>query len=145
MLIREVISSDLENLQDLYLHLHEDEKLPESNDLNALWKDIISDKNYYILVGEIDGRIISSVTLVVIKNLTRNMRPYALIENVVTQTDYRKKGYATGLMNKACEIATSYGCYKVMLLTGSKKESTLRFYTECGFNSKDKTAFIKWL
>jgi GNAT superfamily N-acetyltransferase len=145
MLIREVISSDLDGLLELYLYLHEEKKLRESDELKSLWNNIISDGNYHILIGEIDGKIISSVTLVVIKNLTRNMRPYALIENVVTHADFRKKGYATELINKACEIAAGSGCYKVMLLTGSKKESTLKFYRECGFNSDDKTAFIKWL
>lgn len=32
-----------------------------------------------------------------------------------------------------------------MLLTGSKEESTLRFYESAGYNKKDKTAFIQWL
>lgn len=36
-------------------------------------------------------------------------------------------------------------CYKMMLLTGSKKESTLHFYEQAGYNRKDKTAFIQWL
>ena len=84
MLIREVIISDLNGLQELYLHLHETEKLPKSAELEELWNNIITDSNYHILVGEVDGKIISSVTLVIIKNLTRNMKPYALIENVVT-------------------------------------------------------------
>ena len=36
-------------------------------------------------------------------------------------------------------------CYKMMLLTGSKEERTLRFYENAGYNSSDKTAFIQWL
>ena len=31
------------------------------------------------------------------------------------------------------------------LLTGSKKESTLMFYENAGYNRKDKTAFIQWI
>lgn len=145
LLIREVNESDLDSLQELYLHLHEKEKTPETPELNSLWKEIIADKDYHILVGEVDGRIVSSVTVIVIKNLTRCMRPYALIENVVTHSDYRCRGYAGALMQKAVDIAGSSGCYKVMLLTGAKDENTLRFYEKCGFNSKDKTAFIKWI
>lgn len=32
-----------------------------------------------------------------------------------------------------------------MLLTGSKRETTLNFYKHAGYNSNDKTAFIQWL
>ena len=145
MIIREVGINDLDSIQELYLHLHETEKLPDSYELRSIWKKVIADENYHILVGEIDGKVISSVTLVVIPNLTRGAKPYALIENVVTHTDYRGKGYAKLLMQEASKIAEASGCYKIMLLTGSKKELTLRFYENCGFNCNDKTAFIKWL
>lgn len=145
MHIRKVIESDLDDLLELYLDLHETEKLTDSEELRKLWSDIIEDPNYHLLVGIVDGRIVSSVTLIVIKNLTRFMRPYALIENVITHSSERGKGYATMLMNRACEIAASANCYKVMLLTGSKSEKTLNFYRNCGFNSNDKTGFIRKL
>ena len=45
----------------------------------------------------------------------------------------------------AKEIAEKEGCYKMMLLTGSKEEKTLNFYRNAGYNSADKTAFIQWL
>lgn len=43
------------------------------------------------------------------------------------------------------EIAVKENCYKLMLLTGSKRESTLNFYEQAGYNKKDKTAFIQWI
>ena len=43
------------------------------------------------------------------------------------------------------QIAEKENCYKMMLLTGSKKPETLRFYEKAGYNSSDKTAFIQWL
>ncbi len=73
------------------------------------------------------------------------MRPYALIENVVTHSAYRKKGYASALMARADAMAREQDCYKIMLMTGSKSENIFQFYERCGFNKKDKTAFIKWL
>ena len=145
MLFREAQVNDLNGLQELYLHLHETEKLPKSEKLDSLWNEIIEDKNYHVLVAETEGKIVSSVTLVIIKNLTRGMKPYALIENVVTHKEYRNRGYAKALMGKAVEIAQNSGCYKIMLLTGAKDKATLSFYEKCGFNRKDKTAFIKWL
>ena len=82
---------------------------------------------------------------VIIPNLTRNIRPYALIENVVTNEEYRGKGYATECLNYAKEIAIKNNCYKMMLLTGTKNENTLAFYKSAGYNSDDKIAFIQWL
>ena len=145
LIIREITDDDFDGLQALYLHLHENTKLEKISRAKEVWDEILQNKNYHILIGVLDGKIISSVTLVVVPNLTRCARPYALIENVVTHPDHRGKGHATALMKKACDIAKESGCYKVMLLTGSRSESTLLFYENCGFNRKDKTAFIKWL
>ena len=82
---------------------------------------------------------------VIIPNLTRNIRPYAFIENVVTNEAYRGKGYSTECLDYAKAIAIKNNCYKMMLLTGTKNESTLDFYRKAGYNSEDKTAFIQWL
>ena len=99
----------------------------------------------HLIVCEIDGRIVSSCVCVIIPNLTRNVRPYAFIENVVTMESYRGKGYATACLNYAKGIAEKSNCYKMMLLTGSKEESTLNFYERAGYNCTDKTAFIQWI
>jgi GNAT superfamily N-acetyltransferase len=82
---------------------------------------------------------------VIIPNLTRSVRPYAFIENVVTHEAYRGRGLAGACLNYAKEIAIRENCYKMMLLTGSKKPETLHFYEKAGYNSSDKTAFIQWL
>ena len=98
-----------------------------------------------IIVNEINGQILSSCICVIIPNLTRNIRPYALIENVVTNEEHRRKGYATACLQYAKEIAIENNCYKIMLLTGAKNESTLFFYKNAGYSDEDKTAFIQWI
>ncbi len=144
-MVREVNDNELSELLDLYLHLHE-ESIPEMTEhLKITWRTIIQDDNHHIIVNEIDGKIVSSCVCVIIPNLTRNIRPYAFIENVVTHTDYCGKGYATECLNYAKEIAEKMNCYKMMLLTGSKRETTLNFYGNVGYNRTDKTAFIQWL
>ena len=81
----------------------------------------------------------------VILNLTRNARPYALIENVVTHPDYRKRGLASACLDFAKQIAQRENCYKIMLLTGAQDEATMTFYRRAGFPSSDKTALIQCL
>ena len=144
-MVREVKEDELNELLELYLHLHE-KTMPEMTEhLDKTWKTIIQDENHHIIVNVVDDKIVSSCVCVIIPNLTRNIRPYAFIENVVTHVDYRGKGCATECLNYPKEIAENANCYKMMLLTGSKKETTLNFYGNAGYNSTDKIAFIQWL
>ena len=144
-MVREARKDDLDSLLNLYLFLHEDSIPDHDRHLEDTWELIINDKNHHIIVNEEDGMIVSSCVCVIIPNLTRNVRPYAFVENVVTQRDYRKKGLASACLDYAREIARKENCYKMMLLTGSKDPNTLRFYESAGYNSSDKTAFIQWL
>lgn len=143
--IRELENKDFQQLMELYTHLHEKD-IPEKDErVSSVWESILADKNHHIIVAELNGKIISSCVCVIIPNLTRNQRPYAFVENVVTHSDFRGKGIATACLNYARDIAKSENCYKLMLLTGSKNENTLNFYRRAGYNSEDKTAFIQWL
>lgn len=144
-MVREIDKSELNELLELYLHLHE-KTIPEMTEhLKSTWDTVIQDKNHHIIVNKVDDKIVSSCVCVIIPNLTRNIRPYAFIENVVTHKDYRGKGYATQCLDYAKEIAIKNNCYKMMLLTGSKEEKTLNFYGNAGYNCSDKTAFVQWL
>jgi GNAT superfamily N-acetyltransferase len=143
--IREAARADASALHELYMKHLTSYPPQEPQDL-AQWADLlgqlIANPDYHLIIGEIDNLAVSSVTLVIIRNLTHNLRPYAVIENVVTHGDFRNRGFATALMKKAEEIARANNCYKIMLMTGSKKESTLCFYESCGYNRNDKTAFL---
>ena len=144
-MIREANRDDLNALLELYLYLHEDSIPDQSEHLSRTWEQIINDPNHHIIVNEVDGKIVSSCVCVIIPNLTRNVRPYAFIENVVTHEDYRRRGLAQECLNFARDIALKENCYKMMLLTGSKDPNTLRFYEKAGYNSTEKTAFIQRL
>ena len=144
-MVREIKEHELHELLELYLHLHESSMPEMSEHLKETWNTILQDKNHHIIVNIVDEKIVSSCVCVIIPNLTRNVRPYTFIENVVTHADYRGKGYATECLNFAKDIAMQMNCYKMMLLTGSKDEKTLEFYKGAGYNSTDKTAFIQWL
>jgi len=145
MVIREVEKKDLEGLLKLYTHLNNNPMPEIDSRIMEIWNTILEDKSHHIIVGCISDEIVSSCVLVIIPNLTRGQRPYALIENVVTSENHRGKGYATQILNYAKNIAIQNNCYKIMLLTGSKEESTLNFYRKAGYNSEDKTGFIQWL
>ena len=94
-MIREAQETDLKELLHLYLYLHETAVPEMTEHLHQTWQSILEDKIHHIIVKLADHRIVSSCVCVIIPNLTRNIRPYALIENVVTHPEHRRKGYAT--------------------------------------------------
>ena len=144
-MVREVVKEDLDALLELYLFLHEDRIPVHDKHLEKTWDQILEDPNHHLIVNEMDGQIVSSCVCVIIPNLTRSVRPYAFVENVVTHAEHRRKGYAGECLTYAKKIAEQENCYKMMLLTGSKKPETLHFYEQAGYNSSDKTAFIQWI
>lgn len=144
-MIREANENDLNELLQLYLHLHET-SVPENDDhLAAVWSKIMSDDNYHLIVAEEDGRLVSSCTCIIVPNLTRGVSPYAFVENVVTHKEYRGKGFASACLDYAKQIAINAGCYKMMLITGSSNPKTHDFYKNAGYSAEGKTAYYQML
>ena len=140
-IIRYVQKHELRELLDLYKYLNKDDPdLVEDAELKKLWQEILEDPSQHYLVVEVDGKLVSTCVMIIIKNLTRNASPYAIIESVVTHPDYRKRGIGTRLLKRAQEIAREKGCYKIMFLTGRKE--AIPFYENAGFECKSKTGFI---
>jgi GNAT superfamily N-acetyltransferase len=138
--IRAALPSDLEGLAALYPHLNPSDE-PIARDLAASRLDAIKQiPGSEVLLGLLDHKPVATCTLIVIPNLTRGGKPYGLIENVVTHVGYRGRGYGTRILHAAVAAAWDAGCYKVMLMTGSKQPSTLRFYESAGFE-QTKTGF----
>jgi GNAT superfamily N-acetyltransferase len=138
--IRAALPSDLEGLLKLYPHLNPSDE-PISRDLAASRLGEINQlPGSAVLLGLLGDDLVASCTLIIIPNLTNGGKPYALIENVVTDALHRGQGYGTRLLRAAVAAAWEAGCYKVMLLTGSKQPSTLKFYENAGFE-QSKTGF----
>lgn len=143
-LVRLINFNELDKLLELYTHLNpEDPDISGETKTRDLWAKIYNDPCQSIFVFEIDGCLVAACTLVTVSNLTRGGSSYGLIENVVTHSSYRKKGYGKAVLEMAIKAAREKGCYKVMLLTGRKDEGTLSFYEKAGFERGIKTGFCK--
>jgi ribosomal protein S18 acetylase RimI-like enzyme len=142
-MIRELNSPELSALLELYTHLHAaDDPLPSGGEVEELWKMIQQNPNLKYFGVFVNGVLVSSCTLSIVPNLTRGCRPYGVIENVVTHTDYRRQGHGRTVLKHALADAWSAGCYKVMLLTGREDEGTYKFYESAGFDRHAKQAFL---
>ena len=142
--IREAAPNDLSALLGLYAFLH-DEAPPPQEKAADIWGHICAAEGHHVILGFLRGVAVSSCVLVVVPNLTRGGRPYALVENVITHPDFRHMGFASAVLAYAEQLARDANCYKIMLSSGAKDKATLRFYEAAGYNRLDKTAFVRWL
>ena len=148
MIIRQAKPEDAQDLKTLYFDFLTHFPPKEEQDMNR-WADVISrfekSEDKFLLVVEEDGKAVSSVQVAIIEGLTHNVRPFAVVENVVTHGEYQNRGFASVLLERATEIAKEFNCYKVFLETGSNKESTLNFYRKNGFAIDAKHSCLKRL
>lgn len=143
IVIRELQKNDLKKLMMLYRTLH-------PNDENIINQSILENfdemqrnphfTKYFVI--ELSDKIIASCCISVIPNLTRGGKPYAVIENVITDPDYRRNGYGTKIMKHAIDYARQSNCYKVMLLSNAKRKAAHQFYEKLGFDPEDKNGYI---
>jgi GNAT superfamily N-acetyltransferase len=144
-MVRDCGPGALEGLLRLYGQLHGQAPAEMTAGPQELWRSILDDRRCHIIVCDEDGTIASTCTLIFVPNLTHGGRPYGIAETVVTDAGRRGRGLATACLARARELAEREGCCKLMLMTGSKLESTLRFYEKAGYSRFDKTGFVLWL
>ena len=116
---------------------------PETTEVEyKVFDEIIESKYLDLIVAENESYLLGSVYVNLIPNMTRGGRPYAVIENVITDSAHRNRGIGKALMNQALDLAWKENCYKVMLMSGRKDEAVHAFYKKCGFDSDEKQAYI---
>jgi GNAT superfamily N-acetyltransferase len=141
--IRKIKPSELDRLLHLYQYLNEiDDPLPGQEVIEETWRQIQVNKHHLIFGVFKNEHLVSSCVITITPNLTRGCRPYGLIENVITHTDYRRQGFGKAIVEHAIDYAKKKDCYKIMLLTGRKNESIYRFYESIGFDRNEKQAFV---
>jgi len=127
---------------NLYRQMHpNDPAVEDGSDMEA-FREILANPRLHLLVLEIDGAVVATTYLNVMPNLTRSASPYAVIENVVVDESFRRSGLGRRIMDATLEKAWEEGCYKAMLMTGSRTRATHAFYEACGFSPDAKSAYL---
>jgi GNAT superfamily N-acetyltransferase len=140
-IVRAAAQDDLPEVLNLYRHLHPDDPRLETATAKRVWSTLLTSRFMTVIVAEAAERLVSSCTLALVPNLSRGGRSYGVIENVVTHADYRRLGFGRRVLAHALDVAWQADCYKVLLATGSKRETTLHFYEGAGFHRGGKTTF----
>jgi GNAT superfamily N-acetyltransferase len=141
-IVRCASAEDLPNMLPLFRHLDPPgSSAPDPPAALSAWTRLIDMDGVTVFVAEVEGVLAATRTLIIIPNVTHAARPHALIENVAALESYRKRGSGRRVLHAAVDACWAPGCYKVVLTTGSNRESTLRFYEGAGFERGTRTAF----
>jgi GNAT superfamily N-acetyltransferase len=135
---------DFSAIMALYRQLQPDDPVLTDGKDQRVFEQILASAYNDLIVADDREEVIGTCYLNVIPNLSRSASPYAIIENVVTDSARRNQGIGQLILQFTLNRAWSAGCYKVMLQTGSKREATHAFYRACGFRSDVKTAYIAY-
>jgi len=139
---REAGPDDFDDILRLYRQLQPTDPVLRDGSDAAAFAQILDSPGLHLFVLEADGAVVATTYLNVIPNITRSASPYAVIENVVVEETVRGTGLGKQIMDGTLRAAWEAGCYKAMLLTGSRQAATHEFYKACGFSPDSKTAYL---
>ena len=139
---REAGPDDFDDILRLYRQLQPTDPVLRDGSDAAAFAQILDSPGLHLFVLEADGAVVATTYLNVIPNITRSASPYAVIENVVVEETVRGTGLGRRIMDGTLRAAWEAGCYKAMLLTGSRQAATHEFYKACGFSPDSKTAYL---
>jgi GNAT superfamily N-acetyltransferase len=130
----------LPGILSLYRQLAPGEESLGIDQADAIWNRVEKQGIGYFIATDGD-KIVSSLYLAVIPNLTRSGRSIGFIENVITDEEYRRQGLGKKLIEMAIAYAKENNCYKVLLQSAMKRKGAHTFYESCGFDGNSKRAF----
>jgi len=102
----------------------------EENNAKRVLKKIRSNQNHVIMVADLDGQIVGSITLLIEPKFIHQGGLVGHIEDVVVRSELQSKGIGEQLVNAALGYAKNHGCYKTIL---DCDDNVKPFYEKIGF------------
>src|SRR5437879_929907 len=103
--VRRAVAADLGGLLDRYAQLNPADAPLAPDHAADIWRRILANPDVSVFVVDIDGRPVSTCMLSITPGLTRCGRPFAVIEDVVTDSRHRQRGYGRAALDAAVAAA----------------------------------------
>jgi len=120
-------------LAQLYADPAQEDYAAAGEQYQRAYAEIADDPRQTLFVAETDGRIEGTLVLIVVPNLTRRGRSYAVLENIVVDAARRGERIGEALVRHAIDAARRAGCHKVALMSRVERKNAHRFYERLGF------------
>lgn len=99
----------------------------------AAFQRIQASPETQLMVAELDGVLVGTLTLTILFGLSRKGAARANVEAVRVRSDYRNRGIGQQMMQWAIVEAKRQGCRRVQLTSDVRREDAHRFYERLGF------------
>jgi len=139
--VRVATEEDIPRILELYGELvitaspEELNRRPSALDYRRAFAQINTATGHDLLVAEERGKIVGTMVLIIVPNLSHGGLPWAGVENVVVDSGYRRQGIGKLLMDYALAQAKKAGCYKIQLISDKRRKEAHQFYRSLGYKS----------
>ena len=151
MIIRNLSLEDFEDVNNLFMQLHnsEMEQRPdlfrkiEKPTTSRAWdfEASLTDNSKIMIGAEVDGKIVGFV-IVQIRQSTYKIqtpRTFAYFENIVVDENYRRKGIGTSLYQEGIKRAKEHGATSMELKVWNFNTGAIKFYQSLGMSVQSLT------
>jgi len=137
--IRLATEKDIPRIVELYNELAiattrvEQASNPSAEDYRRVFREICADPRHELFMAEDGGKIVGTVILIIVPNLSHGATPWALVENLVVTGGHRRRGTGKMLLEHVIARAREKGCHRIELCSDKRRENAHRLYHSVGF------------
>jgi len=140
-IVRAATEGDIPRILELYRQLAittsqaEQHQNPSLDDCQRVFAEIDTFPGHELLVAEDEGEVVGTMVLLIVPNLSHSALPWALVENIIVDKRYQRRGIGRLLMNYAIARAKEAGCYRIGLSSDKRRKGAHKFYRSLGFEA----------
>lgn len=103
----------------------------------------LCDPNLYVYAAEEDGRFVGWISLVYLPKVSRVQHGYVYVDELWVQPEYRRRGIARALMDKAEEVKELRNAVGIRLYVNVENPGAKGLYERCGYREDGAAYFME--
>ena len=142
--VAKIAREDLAALTALYSQLADTPVSPKG--MLVTFEHINTSADYYLLGAKTgEGALVGTVMGVVCMDLVKDCRPFMVMENMVVDREWWRRGVGIILLRTLESIARRRRCLYVQFCSSMYRSGAHRFYEAAGYAPEEVRGFRKWL